>query len=871
MSEQQTSSPQPLFKGNGAGPLDTTTDDGIPLATVSGKSAFADVRIIDLSGSIWCEFATKMFADLGADVIKVEPPGVGSATRYWRPVAGCIPDPERNPLFLHLNTNKRSVCIDFENERDRALLLDLVRGSDALVESFAPGYLESIGLDLATLRVANPNLVITRISPFGQNGPYRDWLATDFTLQAMGGPMHATGGPGKPPLRKPGNLPQYSVGRAAGEATLAGLIAARRFGTPSVLDVAAFEVLLSSADRRASYILTASYSGVDAPRGVRSAHRGLSKFTGPYQAKDGYIMVHVANQTFWDRLMALISEDEPEFSAYRDSSIPPEQWESLGDSIKQWIATQPKIELMERAEAARIPLTAIMNIDEVLSHQHFRERGVFVPLTRPDLGRLEYVGYPWRMENGFSLTRPAPLLDADRTAVRTEAADMRRTERPGLDWPAVPPHGERPSWLPPGRFPLQGLRIIDLTVVWSGPGGTALLSDLGAEVIRLEGNNRMTRQDSSTWTKESLANSGYRAWTFPGGEPSPRPYDRSAVFNWHARNKLAACANLETPEGREALLRLVDVSDVLVENSAAATLDKLGLGENVLLRRNPRLIVARMPPMGLSGSMRDYLGYGPNFNSLVGIAAMDGYENQEPDSAGENYHMDEASPAGVAFAVMAALWDRDQTGRGGLIEFAQSENVMQDVGEFVLSQQIFGIRAPRLGNSHAEYFQDVLPCADDSWLAISVRDDSEWAVLSRLVGSDLLLELGSTDQLRRLNSERLLRVLADWTRDRHAAELVAMLQLERVPAGEVLPETRLLADPHLGARGWFRRRSHPATGTHLYPGHPWQVDGFDVVYGRPFPAFGEDNEYVYRRILRYSRSSYDELVSRHLVTDEQFA
>ena len=229
-------------------------------------------------------------------------------------------------------------------------------------------------------------------------------------------------------------------------------------------------------------------------------------------------------------------------------------------------------------------------------------------------------------------------------------------------------------------LPLDGIRVLDITVVWSGPGATALLGDLGAEVIRLEGTHRVSRQVSANMTKDIAAASGYHSAGYPDRDPGERPYERSALFNWHARNKLSACVNLETPEGRRAAHELIAISDVLVENNGRGTLEKLGLGDEALLAINPRLILTHMPSMGLSGPMADYLGYGPNFNSLVGIAVMDGYEGDTPDSAGENYHMDEAGPAAMAFAVMAALWDRERTGRGGLVEFAQAENVMQDIG-----------------------------------------------------------------------------------------------------------------------------------------------------------------------------------------------
>ncbi len=206
------------------------------------------------------------------------------------------------------------------------------------------------------------------------------------------------------------------------------------------------------------------------------------------------------------------------------------------------------------------------------------------------------------------------------------------------------------------ELPLAGIRVVDLTVVWAGPGGTTLLGDLGAEVIRPEGNNRTSRQVSAKVTRELIAATGYHGGTYPDKDPGDRPYDRTALFTWHARNKLAVCMNLETPDGREALLDLVRISDVFVENNSNGVLEKLGIAHDRLLEVNPRLIVVRLPPLGMSGSMSDYLGYGPNFNSLVGIAAMDGYEGEEPDSAGENYHMDEATPGGLAFAVLAALW-----------------------------------------------------------------------------------------------------------------------------------------------------------------------------------------------------------------------
>jgi crotonobetainyl-CoA:carnitine CoA-transferase CaiB-like acyl-CoA transferase len=421
-------------------------------------------------------------------------------------------------------------------------------------------------------------------------------------------------------------------------------------------------------------------------------------------------------------------------------------------------------------------------------------------------------------------------------------------------------------------YPLEGIRVVDLTVVWSGPGATAFLGDLGAEVIRIEGNDRVSRQASAKMTKEMVEATAYHGATFPDRDPGTRPYERSALFNWHSRNKLAACMNLDTPEGHEAAVALLAISDVLVENNSNGVLEKLGLGHEDLLEDNPRLIVARMPPLGMDGPMSDYLGYGPNFNSLVGIAAMDGYEGETPDTAGENYHMDDAAPAGLAFAVLAALVDRERAGKGGLVEFAQAENVMQEVGEHFLDFQFNHRNPPIRGNADPYLLQDAYPAAgDDAWVAISVRGDRDWAALTTVLGQPGLADEGASAAARKANANALRARIAEWTRARPVGVIVGQLQAAGVPAGEVMTESQLLEDKHLAAREWFKERSHPSVGTYRYPGHPWRADGFDLAFGRAVPGFGEDNEYVYKTLLGYPDEKYDDLVRRGLVTTEQFA
>ncbi|MGY1812077.1 CaiB/BaiF CoA transferase family protein [Blastococcus sp. SYSU D00820] len=388
------------------------------------RQVLSGVRVVDLSRWVAGEFATKLFADLGAQVDKVEKPGEGSLTRAWGPFPDDVPDPERSALFLHLNTNKRSVALDLRADDDRAVLTAMLRSAHAVVESFRPGTLERLGLGPDELRRINPRLVVTRISAFGQTGPYRDREASGLVLQAAGGPMNATGQADRAPLRKPGLLEHYTVGRSAGQATLAAVLRARRTGRGATIDVSGQEVLLAGADRRASYLLSAAYSGMTAPRGARSPHRHGATFTGPFRTSDGFVMVYVTNLAFWNRFVHLVGADDPDFRArYLDRQrVADTDREEFLEYVARWFAVRPKVEVMEAAEAARIPVTAYLSVSEVLAHPHFRGRGAFVTAEHPVAGTLEYAGPPWRMERGYALRTPAPLLDQHGADIRAELA-----------------------------------------------------------------------------------------------------------------------------------------------------------------------------------------------------------------------------------------------------------------------------------------------------------------------------------------------------------------------------------------------------------------------------------------------------------------
>ena len=554
------------------------------------------------------------------------------------------------------------------------------------------------------LQDCRPSLVLTRISAFGQTGPYRDREATGIVLQAMGGPMNATGQADREPLRKPGYLEHYTIGRSAAAATMAGLFHARRTGTGSVIDVSGQEVLLGGADRRASYLLSAAYSGMTAPRGARSPHRFGATFSGPMATRDGHVMIYVTNQAFWDRMARMIGEEFPEFAEefVGKKVIMGEDRERFLATCARWFGARDKIAVMEEAERNRIPITAIMSVREVFEHPHFRGRGAFAAIDHPVAGRLEYSGAPFRMARGYALRRPAPLLDQHRDEILARARARRRRRR-GRG------HDRRgPNTL--ARWTGSGWS----TSPWCGrvPARTALLGDLGAEVIRVEGNDRISRQVSAKVTKESIAAAGYHGGTYPGqgsGRPAVRPDRAVQLARPQQTRGLHESGHPRGPRGPCSICS--PCRTCWWRTTVQGCWRSSGSGHELLPELFPRLVIARMPPLGLTGEMSNYLGYGPNFNSLVGIAAHGRVHRARVRRApGENYHMDEAAPAGLAFAVLVALWDRETTGRGAVIEFSQAENVMAEIGEYLVDLQRSGQTPAVLGNTDHQLFQDV--CRD---------------------------------------------------------------------------------------------------------------------------------------------------------------
>jgi crotonobetainyl-CoA:carnitine CoA-transferase CaiB-like acyl-CoA transferase len=409
--------------------------------------------------------------------------------------------------------------------------------------------------------------------------------------------------------------------------------------------------------------------------------------------------------------------------------------------------------------------------------------------------------------------------------------------------------------------------VLDLTVVWAGPYTTCILGDLGADVIRVDNPYvfpSATRGVLPRPPAEIVPDLGGIFGGYPDLDPGDRPWNRTALFNAHARNKRSVTLDLRRPLGREAFLKLVEQCDVLVENNSVDLIDKLGLGWDVVHQRNERLIAIRMPSVGLDGPYRNYLGFGVNFEALCGLGAIRGYTDADLSENDSVFHMDAASGSAGAFATLMALRRRERTGVGELVEVSQSENMLNHIGELLIEAQWTGVEHQPLGNRHpVRAPQGCYPCrGQDAWVVLSVGTDDEWAGLGTAAGSPpwAAEERFGSAAGRREHHDELDRAIAAWTGELAPYEVFERCQAEGVPCAPVLHELEALADPHLNERGMFRLNGSDDAGDHRYPAHLWRWDGPDLRWNR-LPTLGGDNEAVFKDLLGLSATDYDQLAT----------
>jgi len=769
--------------------------------------ALAGIRVLDLSDSIAGQFCTRMLADYGAEVLLAEPPG-GCAMRRATPLAA----DGASFAFLHLNTGKGSIVLD-HSPSGRARLLALAAEADAIV--IGPDS------DRTALAAAAPLAVLAMVSPFGTDGPWRDWAGCEMIYQAAAGLMHASGNGAREPLYGCGDRASYGAGSATFIAVLAGLFARGRWGIgqQASVDIAATAACIANP-----FVTQFLYNGIVEPRTARRMPLALLR------CRDGWVGFWLHAHLFAPMAKALGMPALAEDARFAAARARLDNWPALTEALQSHVADRGADELLATLQSVRVVAARCYSLTELRDAcTHLAERGYWESVTT-EKGPRTILGPQFRMAATPRMVRsgPPPIGNAAGfTGPRRAMPDL------------APP--------PPGTGPLAGLRVVEFTTAWAGPMAGRILAWLGAEVIHVES---ASRPDS--WRQHGQV---YNPGRFPRDGAGERPWDRCALFNSQNANKLSLALELKQPGADAAVLRILAKTDVVLCNFTAGTLARMGFGHERLKAIRPDIIVVEMPAYGSSGPLSHATAIGPAMEMASGMAGMTGYPGGPPTVTGPTY----PDPVGAlhgAGAVLAALLHRQETGEGQQVEVPQVEGLMHFIGEHILAALESGTAAQPQGNRVGWAApHDAFPAAgEDQWIAIAATSDAAWQALCGAMGrADLaadarLATLGG----RKAHEDTIAAAVAAWTRgqDKHAA--AALLQSLGVAAAAVHDGGDGARSPYLAARFWFTELVHADLGSTVQEGLPMALSRTPGSNRFASPCLGQHTQAILRDIAGLS-------------------
>lgn len=782
-------------------------------------------RVLDLTDDRG-QLAGYMLAQMGAEVIAVEPPG-GQRSRRLGPFAHDRRDPDSSLTHVAYNRGKRSVVVAAPAQLER-----LATTADILIECGA------ISVDLARLRAENPGLITVSITPFGQTGPKTGWAATDLTICAAAGTLGITGDPDRAPCRV--CVPQ-AFAFAAADAACAALLALwerQRSGLGQHADISAQHSYHSATQFQTMAALVGKPVGKRLGGGLKI---GPVTMQVVHACKDGHVTASFLFGPVFGpyaiRLFKWIHEE-----GHCSEWWPNNDWVSFGRVVRdeprgletmkegmailrRFLATKTKHDLFAAAVERRLLIAPVLTARDLFALEHLAARGWW-----QDLDGV-------RAPGAFVVASASPLRALGRSprigehgALLDEAGPLRKPGRIAANGPN-------------DALPLAGLRVLDFTWALAGPGGTRILADHGACVIRIESQRKMDILRGAS--------------PFIGEDGQPEN-----SLSWHSTNagKLGFTLDLGHERARGIVLDLVRWADIVVESFSSGTMERFGIGYNTLRAVNPRLIMLSSCLLGATGPLRAYAGFGGAGAAVAGFYPLAGWPDRLPAGPYGAYS-DYTSPRFMVAALMGALEWRRRTGEGQHLDFSQMEGAVQMIAPVLLDVAVNGRCIERCGNDdpHMAPHGVYRARGDDRWVAVACETDAQWQALARLIGRD---DLSDLDVKQRLGRRRDLDAeLTAWTQQRGTAEIEHVLQAEGVPVHCVAYAEDIFADPQLAHRRHWLRVPHPEHGETWAEGPAIRLSRTPGAPRWGGPTFGQHLFEVLSEVLEYDAERIADLVA----------
>ena len=770
----------------------------------------------------------RFLADLGVEVLKIEPPG-GDPVRSLPPFAEGI-----SVAFAHLNANKSTLELDLQLPQHRDRLRTLVAGADILIESHPPEWLAGLELDYPRLREINPALIMASVTGFGQWGPHSRFAYNDLVVFAMCGLMSISGDPDGPPCAPPETQAYYFGSLMAALGIVAALHRRERTGAGDWIDVSMQEAL---ATQEHMVRLYANEREIHTRAGSQHQHVAPARI---FPCRDGYVYLYVSRQ-HWKKFLEIWPDHPKEFEApeYLNNVFRRAQAGVINPAVSEFTRRQSAEELTRHLQSNHIPCLPVNRPLGFLRDPHVEGRHFVQEVPYPGGTSLTQPALPCRFSGSRPrVTSPQPLREDAEEA-------WSATGNPGRG----AGNGNRGVAAGPGQrhgdgLPLEGMRVLSFDHVLAGPFGMMLLADLGAEVLKVESGK-----------------GGLDPFRFFGTGEDPNASPRFLEFN---RNKRSITVDLKHPEGPGLIRELARHCDLVVNNFAVRVLPGLGLDYAHLVEHKPDIVTLGMPGLGATGPKKDSLTLGTIITAFTGFTSLwnESAEVDPPVGSGTVLPDYVSGVMGAILSVAATLYRR-RTGHGLNMDLAQAEAAAFLIGAAMIQGANTETEPAPVGNRspyHSPY--GIYACkGEDRWCVIATEDGAQWlrltAAMERPELADDARFRSPAERIR--NREELDAVIEDWTRTRDCHEVMKRLQADGVPCGAVQNGADLVNDPHLQARGFLGTHDNPRFGRLTLPCLPIRFTQSDMAQDWVFPELGRDTDRTLRDVLGYDEARIRQL------------
>lgn len=787
------------------------------------------LRVIEIGSSDASSYCARLFADFGADVQKIEPPG-GDRIRRTAPLTA----KGQSVWFAFLNFNKSSTILDPAEAGAIARVTALIEECDVLIDGRDVDSANCPLIDVAAIRDRHSGLIHIEASWFGRGGPYADFVATDSTIRALAGLINLVG----PAEGPPSHAPDFQTGILAGLwgfiAAASSVIARMRGEQGRRWSFSIFESSLALSE----YLIFEASARGDVVRRL-----GINRFwpvflTGILRNKKGMAWRYNLHTRSAESVLRYARP----FRTWRQSGSAPrkDRLQDVEQIEQRFVSRLKKRRAQQWFTEGRKRKSSIVPVPQMSDHlqdTERKERGATLPvlldgeegLTASSMQRL-------------TLTPPRPGGKVPAAGEQQAIANvLRRLPSPSA------------ACADAGRPPLDRVRVIDVSMGWAGPLCTRILADLGADVTKIE-----AIQYPDWWRGVD------RRPAFIEDEM----YERAPSFCIMNRNKRGITLDLTEPRGLALVKRLLTKPDIVVDNYSVDVLPKLGLGCDVLRSLNPRLVKLSMSAFGADSRYRDCRAYGSTLEQGSGLPGVVGKSGMPPVMSHVAFGDAIGGLNGCGAILIALICARD-AGQGQLIDLSQIECMLPFAAPWLTIHSIDPMPPKRYGNRHPQFVpHGCFRCAgEDNWLIIAATDNEMWQRLAILIGRRVWAidpSLNSAEA-RQSIEDNIEDAIEAWTRTRDADQAMFELQSVRVASGVARHPIDLLQDPHLRSRAFLQQVERPFIGAHLQPSMPTREGGGPHTIRTAAPTLGQHNSEILTGLLKLSDSDVAGLASEGII------